>query len=53
MTAQALGDAIFTEADNMPELHTKVREAVKDHFDEGKAQKLICLHHVREEVIAA
>ena len=51
-TARALGESIFTEADNMAELHAKVRDAVKCHFEEGKAPKLIRLHHVREEVIA-
>jgi hypothetical protein len=52
VTARALGESIFTEADDMAELHTKVRDAVKCHFDEGKAPKIIRLHHVREEVIA-
>jgi hypothetical protein len=53
VTARALGESIFTEADYMAELHTKVRDAVKCHFDEDKAPKIIRLHHVREEVIAA
>ena len=52
VTARALGESIFTEADDMAELHTKVRDAVKCHFDEGKTPKIIRLHHVREEVIA-
>jgi hypothetical protein len=33
--AQALGHAIFTQADNMEELKRNVREAVQCHFDEG------------------
>lgn len=51
-TARALGESIFTEADSVTELHAKVRDAVRCHFDEGKQPKLIRLHHVKEEVIA-
>ena len=50
--ARALGESIFTEADNLEELHKQVRDAVRCHFDEGKQPKLIRLHFVREEVIA-
>lgn len=50
--ARALGISIFTEADTMPELHSKVRDAVRCHFDEGKSPKVVRLHHVRDEVIA-
>jgi len=52
LTARALGESIFTEADTLSELHAKVRDAVRCHFDEGKAPKVVRLHHVREEVIA-
>jgi hypothetical protein len=52
-TAQALGEAIFTEADTLEELHEAVRGAVTCHFDPGTAPKVIRLHFVREEVIAA
>lgn len=51
--ARAVGESIFTEADNLSELHARAREAVRCHFDEGKAPKLIRLHYVRDEVIAA
>jgi len=51
-TARALGESIFTEADTLSELHAKVRDAVRCHFDEGKHPKVVRLHHVREEVIA-
>jgi hypothetical protein len=37
----------------VPELRARVREAVHCHFDEGQAPKLIRLHFVRDEVIAA
>ena len=50
--AKALGESIFTEADNLEDLHANVRDAVRCHFDEGKAPKMIRLHFVHEEVIA-
>ncbi len=52
-TARALGESIFTEASDPSELHAKVRDAVRCHFDEGKVPKVIRLHFVREEVINA
>jgi hypothetical protein len=52
-TARALGESIFTEANNLADLHNKVRDAVHCHFDEGKVPKIIRLHFVREEVISA
>ena len=53
LTARALGESIFTQAPDMATLHTHVREAVHTHFDEGAAPKMIRLHYVRDEVIAA
>ncbi len=52
-TARALGASIFTEADSLPELQAQVRDAVRCHFEDGKAPKVIRLHFVREEVISA
>jgi len=52
-TARAVGESIFTEADDLAQLHDRTREAVRCHFDEGKAPKLIRLHYVRDEVIPA
>lgn len=51
-TAHALGFAIFTEADDLPELRRNVREAVQVHFDDGERPKVIRLHFVRDEMIA-
>ncbi len=51
-TARALGESIFTEAETLDELRRQVRDAVRCHFDEGKAPKVIRLHFVREEVLA-
>ena len=50
--ARALGASIVTEADDIPSLQQQVRDAVRCHFDEGQAPKVIRLHFVREEVIA-
>jgi hypothetical protein len=50
--AKALGESIFTEADSLEELHANVRDAVRCHFDEGKAPKMIRLHFVHDEVFA-
>lgn len=52
-TARALGAAIFTEADTLAGLHDRVRDAVRCHFDEGRAPAVIRLPFVREEVISA
>ncbi len=52
-TARALGPAIFTEAESMAELRENVRDAVRCHFDEGTGPKVIRLHFVRDEVLAA
>jgi hypothetical protein len=51
--ARALGEPIFTQADDVAELHARVRDAVQCHFDAGKAPKMIRLHFVRDEVIPA
>ncbi len=50
-TARALGESIFTEADDLDSLREQVRDAVRCHFDEGQAPRVLRLHFVREEVI--
>lgn len=52
LSARSLGEAIFTQAESIEELHRQVRDAVRCHFDEGKAPKMIRLHFVRDELIA-
>lgn len=52
-SACALGHAIFTEAETLEELRTMVRDAVRCHFDEGQGPRVIRLHYVRDEVLAA
>ena len=52
-TARAVGESIFTQASTAAELHERVRDAVRCHFDQNSQPKLIRLHFVRDEVIAA
>ena len=51
--ARALGVSVFTEADDLPTLRGNVRDAVRCHFNVGEGPRVIRLHFVREEVIAA
>jgi hypothetical protein len=50
--ARALGHSIITQADTWEDLRTKVRDAVRCHFDEGQAPCVIRLHRVLDEVLA-
>ncbi|MBD2018410.1 2-oxoisovalerate dehydrogenase E1 subunit beta [Microcoleus sp. FACHB-53] len=53
-TARALGESIFTQADDMESLREMVRDAVHCHFpDEQNRPKVIRLHIVRDEVFAS
>lgn len=52
-TARALGESIFTEADDLSTLRDQVRDAVRCHFSNDQGPKVIRLHFVREEVFAA
>ena len=53
-SARAHGAAIFTQADTLAELREGVKDAVRCHFpDEGQRPRIIRLHYVRDEVIAA
>ncbi|KUG25712.1 hypothetical protein ASZ90_004460 [hydrocarbon metagenome] len=53
LEAKAIGYSIFSEAESMEELKKNIVEAVNCHFDEGEKPKLIRLHYVKEEIIAA
>ena len=35
--ARALGESIFTESDDIEDLHQQVCDAVRYHFEEGQA----------------
>ncbi len=52
--ARALGESIFTQADDMESLREAVRDAVHCHFpEEARRPKVIRLHLVQDEVIPA
>ena len=51
--ARALGHSIFTEADSVDDLRAMVKDAVVCHFEEADRPKIIRLHFVREEIVAA
>ena len=54
LTAHAIGQSIFTQADTAEQLREKVRDAVRCHFpDEQSRPKVIRLHHVHDDLIAA
>ena len=51
--ARALGESIFTQADDYELLREQVRDAVECHFsDPALRPRVIRLHLVRDEVIA-
>ncbi|WP_036478719.1 hypothetical protein [Myxosarcina sp. GI1] len=52
-TARALGEFIFTQADDLEDLKEMIRDAVNCHFTEEQKPKVIRLHIVRDEVIAS
>ena len=52
-TARALDVSIFAEADTEAELRVAVQDAVHCHFDAATLPKVIRLHFVRDELMAA
>jgi len=53
LTARALGESIFTEADTEAELRIAIQDAVHCHFDDGKSPQVIRLHFVHDELMVA
>lgn len=53
LVASALGHSIITQADTFEALKAAVRDAVACHFEEAQRPRIIRLHYVRDEVIAA
>jgi hypothetical protein len=51
--ARAVGHSMFTEAETLDELRTRIQDAVRCHFEPADMPDLIRLHQVRDEVIAA
>lgn len=47
-TAQALGESIFTEAEDLKTLQENVRDAVKCHFEAGQAPAVVRLHSLED-----
>lgn len=51
--AKALGHPVFTEAEDLKELKTMIKDAVICHFDDSERPRIIRLHTVKDEVIPA
>ena len=51
--ARALGHSIFTEGESLESIRTAIRDAVTCHFSDEERPRLIRLHFVRDEVLAA
>ena len=51
--ARALDFSIFTQADSLEELKSRIRDAVSCHFEEGQKPSVIRIHFVKDEVISA
>ena len=51
-TARALGESIFTDADDLDTLRAHIRDAVRCHFDGARIPRTVRLHFVRDEMLA-
>ncbi len=51
--ASALGHSVVTQAATLDALKQALRDAVACHFEDAERPKMIRLHYVRDEVIAA
>ena len=51
-TARAVGESLFTEADDLESLREMVRDAVACHFADDERPQLVRLHLVRDELLA-
>jgi len=51
-TARALGHSIFTEGEDLNEIRSNVRDAVRCHFEDKEMPRVIRLHIVKDEVMA-
>ena len=51
--ARALDFSIYTEADTIQELKTMIKDAVQCHFEEKDMPKIVRLHYIKEEIMAA
>ena len=53
LVARGVGVSIFAQSASLEEFRAAVRDAVRCHFDEVSRPRLIRLHRVHDEVIAA
>jgi hypothetical protein len=51
--AKAVGHSVFTEAETIDELKSRIQDAVRCHFDSADRPSRIRLHQVHDDVIAA
>ena len=52
-SARALGESIFTQADDLASLHDRVRDAVLCHFEQDAERPRVArLHRAHDEVFA-
>ena len=49
--AKALGESIYTQANNIEDLKNEIRDAVRCHFEDDEMPKIIRLHMVKEETM--
>jgi hypothetical protein len=42
--AHAVGEPIYTEADDLDDLHNQIRDAVHCHFEKSRKPRTICLY---------
>ena len=49
--AKALGHSIYTQADDLENLKTAIKDALKCHFEEEKRPQMVILHIVKDEVL--
>lgn len=50
--ARAIGYSIFTEGEDLDEIRSNVRDAVRCHFEDKDMPRVIRLHIVKDEVMA-
>lgn len=51
LVARALDHSIITQAETWEELRTKVKDAVRCHFEEGQAPRFVRLRRVLDELM--
>jgi len=53
LTARALGESIFTEADTFEELKSEIKNALRSHYEtEAEIPKIVRLHRVHDKIFS-